>query len=321
MNRNWKRAALAVGLSLLPAAAQAAAQAPACEKELGQAKAKALVDACIQVSPATHPPCNGANPCALIRGEVARGCDLLDEKGRKGAAASCALAPDETALFALAHQWSDALSHRQADDLKAVYAAKVRLYGMDLGRDAAIASKRKALAQAKDYAQSIEQLNLDGTDAAHPQLTFQKKWKSGARASEVQGLLVFAKDGGRWAIATESDSATEARQAKAAKPAGTCDQLAMDVVASTAEAKALLGGPTDPAHGHPSNGLRVSPPDAPTGTVYSVAVHESHEDHLTTLGWFDVDVAAGTVSQTLPEERALTPDAALVAKLKAACKR
>ncbi|UFN51034.1 hypothetical protein LPC08_10695 [Roseomonas sp. OT10] len=31
---------------------------------------------CIQVSPATRPPCNDANPCALILDEIARGCGM-----------------------------------------------------------------------------------------------------------------------------------------------------------------------------------------------------------------------------------------------------
>ena len=27
---------------------------------------------CVQVSPATHPPCNAANPCSLIKDEIER---------------------------------------------------------------------------------------------------------------------------------------------------------------------------------------------------------------------------------------------------------
>jgi len=34
---------------------------------------------CIQVSPATHPPCHADNPCALIRGEIDRSCKLWDK--------------------------------------------------------------------------------------------------------------------------------------------------------------------------------------------------------------------------------------------------
>jgi hypothetical protein len=35
------------------------------------------VDQCLEVSPATHPPCNVANPCVLIKDEIGRGCALL----------------------------------------------------------------------------------------------------------------------------------------------------------------------------------------------------------------------------------------------------
>lgn len=59
--------------------------ATACAADLGQEAAQALVDRCIQVSPATHPPCNVANPCAMIRGEIERSCALFPE-GEKPAA-------------------------------------------------------------------------------------------------------------------------------------------------------------------------------------------------------------------------------------------
>ena len=48
----------------------------ACSATLGEAKAAALVKRCIAVSPATHPPCNVQNPCALIQGEIDRSCAM-----------------------------------------------------------------------------------------------------------------------------------------------------------------------------------------------------------------------------------------------------
>jgi hypothetical protein len=36
-----------------------------------------MVSQCLEVSPATHPPCNAANACAQIQGEIRRGCTLL----------------------------------------------------------------------------------------------------------------------------------------------------------------------------------------------------------------------------------------------------
>ena len=46
---------------------------------IGEAAAARLVERCIKVSPATHPPCHADNPCALIRGEIDRSCKLWDK--------------------------------------------------------------------------------------------------------------------------------------------------------------------------------------------------------------------------------------------------
>ena len=59
-----------------------------CREERGLEQAQALVKRCIAVSPATRPPCNVANPCALIEAEIKRGCDFFgpDEKPAQCAA-------------------------------------------------------------------------------------------------------------------------------------------------------------------------------------------------------------------------------------------
>lgn len=48
-----------------------------CLKSAGKARAEQLVKQCLQVSPATHPPCNAENSCAIIRSEIQRSCALL----------------------------------------------------------------------------------------------------------------------------------------------------------------------------------------------------------------------------------------------------
>lgn len=50
-----------------------------CIDTLGQAEAKKLVEQCLQVSPATHPPCNAVNACDLITDEIKRGCKLIGQ--------------------------------------------------------------------------------------------------------------------------------------------------------------------------------------------------------------------------------------------------
>jgi hypothetical protein len=47
---------------------------------------KNLVNECLQVSPATHPPCNAQNSCALIISEIRRSCSMLGQ----GAPGFCA---------------------------------------------------------------------------------------------------------------------------------------------------------------------------------------------------------------------------------------
>jgi hypothetical protein len=53
------------------------AQDQSCSKRMGKARAETLVKQCLQVSPATHPPCNAANSCELIEDEIRRSCALL----------------------------------------------------------------------------------------------------------------------------------------------------------------------------------------------------------------------------------------------------
>jgi hypothetical protein len=66
-------AILMIGLTLIhPAAAETS-----CNRSIGPAKAHRLVEQCLMVSPATHPPCNAENTCALIQDEIRRGCALL----------------------------------------------------------------------------------------------------------------------------------------------------------------------------------------------------------------------------------------------------
>lgn len=58
----------------------------ACREAIGAAASARLVERCIQVSPATRPPCNAANPCDLIQGEIDRSCKLWERDGDPPAA-------------------------------------------------------------------------------------------------------------------------------------------------------------------------------------------------------------------------------------------
>ena len=79
-----------------PTAPVAAPTGPrSCASEIGQQAAERRAAVCRNVSPATHPPCNAANSCAMIENEIARSCVLL---GKDGALpADCRPAPDSKA--------------------------------------------------------------------------------------------------------------------------------------------------------------------------------------------------------------------------------
>jgi len=70
---------------VVPAAVSAAAISSgdgACLSEIGKAASNRLVERCLMVSPATHPPCNAANSCRMIQDEIDRSCAMYgpDEK-------------------------------------------------------------------------------------------------------------------------------------------------------------------------------------------------------------------------------------------------
>ncbi|WP_292324773.1 lysozyme inhibitor LprI family protein [Mesorhizobium sp.] len=48
-----------------------------CVQSAGKAKSDQYVSQCIQVSPATHPPCNGQNACGMMIDEIKRGCAMI----------------------------------------------------------------------------------------------------------------------------------------------------------------------------------------------------------------------------------------------------
>jgi hypothetical protein len=48
-----------------------------CVRAVGKQRSDQLVKQCLQVSPASHPPCNAQNSCELITDEIRRSCGLL----------------------------------------------------------------------------------------------------------------------------------------------------------------------------------------------------------------------------------------------------
>jgi hypothetical protein len=52
----------------------------ACNQSVGQERANQMVQDCLAVSSATHPPCNAQNACSLIVDEIRRGCSQLESR-------------------------------------------------------------------------------------------------------------------------------------------------------------------------------------------------------------------------------------------------
>lgn len=67
---------------LLLLASAVSAQAQSCSGAVGPKDAMRLVERCLEVSPATHPPCNAQNACAMIEDEIRRGCAQLSGADR-----------------------------------------------------------------------------------------------------------------------------------------------------------------------------------------------------------------------------------------------
>ncbi len=56
-----------------------------CSDAIGAAAAARLAERCTLVSPASHPPCNPANACALIQDEIDRSCAMYGPGEQKPA--------------------------------------------------------------------------------------------------------------------------------------------------------------------------------------------------------------------------------------------
>ncbi|WP_343528107.1 hypothetical protein [Sphingomonas sp.] len=86
----------------LPAPIRTVATAPdrilSCSADRGKAAADRLVNICLSVSGATHPPCNAANSCAIIEDEIARSCALFGDDATK--TPGCSVDPKSDAAAA-----------------------------------------------------------------------------------------------------------------------------------------------------------------------------------------------------------------------------
>jgi hypothetical protein len=225
--------------------------------------------------------------------------------------------PVEEEVASVTKAWNDALAKRDAKALEPLYAANVRLYTVEMTREKAVKTKSDILGAAKDYTQSISFLEIDTRKKTQPRALFNKKWTQNGKEAQVRASLVFVNEGGKWVIKEESDAPSDQRRARAAQNADGCESSVMRLASSTPEAMRILGGPTDPAKGHLSNGSRIGggPPEQAT---YSIGIHENHTDRIVTLMWIDVDPKTGAMTDGILNTP-LQGSADLVEKVKVAC--
>ena len=207
-------------------------------------------------------------------------------------------------LVTLAERWNDALARRDADALRDVYAAHVTMYGAPYERSAAIAAKKAAL--TPDYTQSIAGVLVTKGDPDKPRAIFDKSWTIRGKESHVRASLGFAKEGGRWFVAEETDAKTEAKLADE-----SCLGLVHAAVQSTNDGKTYKKSPYGTMY-------VCGPPDCDTFQIEAIRLEMGHD--LERLGTFEVDQKKGTVSHWGSTDM-LAADPAIIARLKAACAR
>ena len=125
-----------------------------CAAELGADAAERRAEVCRNVSPATRPPCNAANSCAMIEDETARGCAFLEGKGQP--IASCEPRPASMeAAAAVVRRYYSALNARDFD-------TAWRQWGVDGPPNQTAAQFRAGFARTRSTAVTIGRLEPGG---------------------------------------------------------------------------------------------------------------------------------------------------------------
>lgn len=133
-----------------PAPLAPTGQPLSCAADIGAAAAAKRVKLCRDVSPATHPPCNAANSCAMIEDEIARSCALFDGDGP--AMAGCKPAPKSMeAAAAVVTRYYSAINARD-------YGTAWTQWGEDGRPDQTLAQFESGFAQTRSTRATIGKL-------------------------------------------------------------------------------------------------------------------------------------------------------------------
>jgi len=211
-------------------------------------------------------------------------------------------------------RWNDLHRARDVKGLAEVYADDIEFYGQRLPKQRVLALKTTAFEKAPDFTQSVSALKITRPSADRARAEFTKSWTQGGKTSSTTAVLELSRIDGSFKITKETDGPSEARKNRATE--SRCENAIVDLVFHTEPARTMLLAqmPDDVRMGMR---FGIEPPDQP---VYSVAVHEVHEDHLATLAWYDVDPKTGAMSESGEGNPPLQVDAKLAKRVVAACK-
>jgi ketosteroid isomerase-like protein len=223
----------------------------------------------------------------------------------------------------LVRRWNAAVNAHDAEQLAALYADSVELYGTRMSRTAALAAKTGSF--AKHVRDELSDIAV--TPAGHAQF-HKKSTATDGKVIDVAGYLDARESGGQWRIVSEGDTTTDTNLESA--KASRCIKAVMDVVYATTEAQTAIrdieeGAKSAPADDPVSVGGMVNPTvdpaDAGERPTWTVAICENHKDRMPCYHYFEVDTKTGRVTDSLAETDAgpLKTDPKRMARAKEAC--
>jgi len=222
--------------------------------------------------------------------------------------------------------WNAALDGHDPGALEKLYGAKVRLYGREMSRADAVASKKKALEKQKGFKQLVVGITIDHGTGDRPRANFTKIVTSNGVAKSYAAYLVLATPTGKLEIVEESDQTTDANL----KPADddACAAAAASAAMGASKIGKSLSEPITPDQadaGCTSHGLMPMPAEKNDRFV-TIRLHTNCDDRVAFRGLFYVSTADGCVY----EDAAFAMDESKYTKLectkdapavKTACKR
>lgn len=202
--------------------------------------------------------------------------------------------------------WSEALNAHNIDALDAMYAARVRIYGQELTREAVLKAKRAALGSQSTFRQSLVSAIRVEKVADGWVAKFAKQSGAAENQKTVNAMLKVQSMGSTLVIAHETDETTEANLAVRKKtPADSkCHKTALAVVETLPEVKAAIADAERGAKSVGGNYGGMGPIEHAEGFSGALGVHtkERFESYVN----YDVD-RGGTLTVTIRGEDITIP--------------